>query len=336
MRRQVQAESSAVGQDSFLDVVTNIVGILIILVIVTGLRIKNVPIKEAEEQAVRNAAVSLETEMAIEGSLRTDVMKTVEQIRNLQQEAVKRSRERALLATGVAALEQELKTAREKLSTESQDSFDLQRQVADAQREQDELERERIAIEADKPEPTLVENYPTPIGKKVDDGELHFQLRAGRIAYIPLEKLVERFKADAQQKAYRLLELPELTETVGPEGGFRLRYTLERRDVSVETQVTTGRGSYAQMKRWTLIPVAGTLGETLEAALADGSQFRKALSQHRPDRTTVTVWTYPDSFAEFRQLKKELFHQGFATAGRPLPDGVPISASPEGTKSASE
>jgi hypothetical protein len=317
-------------------VVTNIVGILIILVIVAGLRIKNAPIKEAEEQAVRNAAVSLETELAIEGSLRTDVTKTVEQIRNLQQEAAKRSRERTLLATGVAALEQELKTARQQLDTESQNSFDLQRQVADAQREQDELERERLAREADKPEPILVENYPTPIGKKVDEDELHFQLRAGRIAHVPLDRLVERFKADAQQKAYRLLEFPELTETIGPEGGFRLRYTLERREVPVETQIATGRGAYAQMKRWTLIPVAATLGETLEAALADGSQFRRALSQHRPDRTTVTIWTYPDSFAEFRQIKKELFHQGFATAGRPLPDGVPISASPEGTKSAAE
>ena len=75
---------------------------------------------------------------------------------------------------------------------------------------------------------------------------------------------------------------------------------------------------------------------TVEQALADGSQFRRVLSGFRPSKTTITIWTYPDSFAEFRRLKQQLYQLGFPTAARPLPDGVPIGGSPHGTKSAAE
>jgi hypothetical protein len=83
-----------------------------------------------------------------------------------------------------------------------------------------------------------------------------------------------------------------------------------------------------------LIPTSSRLGEPYEAALAPRSEFRQVLSRYRPGRDTITIWTYPDSFAAFRKLKEELYRLGFATAGRPLPTGTPISGSPEGSKSA--
>jgi hypothetical protein len=332
MRRPIRGDTNTAGQDSFLDVVTNIVGILIILVIIAGLRIKNAPVKEAEDEAVRNAKVALQTDLAIEGSLRADVVKAAEQMRRLQEETVRRSRERDLLATAVAALEADLKNAREQLDTESQESFDLQRRLAEGQQELTEVEQSLIAAETAQAEPVLVKNYPTPIGKTVDENEVHFQLRGGRIAFIPMDRLRERLEDDFRQKAYRLLSQRELTETVGPEGGFRLRYTFVLR----ESPQGIPNQPYPQFKRATFIPVSSELGETLEEALAAGSQFRSVLSQHRPDRATITLWTYEDSFAEFRQLKKELFELGFATAGRPLLADTPIGISPEGTKSAAE
>jgi hypothetical protein len=151
-----------------------------------------------------------------------------------------------------------------------------------------------------------------------------------------LDRLLERFKADVRRQMYKLMDLPELTDTVGPEGGFRLRYTMERRDVSVETQVRTGQGAYVQLKQYTLIPTSSELGEPIQTALAEGSEFGQRLAGLRPGKTTITVWVYPDSFAAFRQLRKDLYGRGFAVAGRPLPDGVPIGGSPGGTKSAAE
>ena len=44
-------------------------------------------------------------------------------------------------------------------------------------------------------------------------------------------------------------------------------------------------------------------GEALQQALAEGSEFRESLRRLDPDRTTVTVWVYPDSFDEFRAVK---------------------------------
>ena len=55
-----------------------------------------------------------------------------------------------------------------------------------------------------------------------------------------------------------------------------------------------------------------------------------------PSRTTITIWVYPNSFEQFRQLKAELFKLGYLTAGRPLPEDFPIGGSPDGTRSAAE
>ena len=67
-----------------------------------------------------------------------------------------------------------------------------------------------------------------------------------------------------------------------------------------------------------------------------GSQFRQLVETMRPGATVITVWTYPDSFGDFRELKKWLFDRGFATAARPLPEDQPISGSPTGSRSAAQ
>ena len=52
--------------------------------------------------------------------------------------------------------------------------------------------------------------------------------------------------------------------------------------------------------------------------------------------TTLTFWVYPDSYTLYRKLQSFAHEQGFPVAGRPLPTGVAISGSPNGTKSASQ
>jgi hypothetical protein len=152
-----------------------------------------------------------------------------------------------------------------------------------------------------------------------------------------MQELLEEFKIDARGKAENLRRLPELTETIGPVAGFRIRYTLERKQVALENSRRTGvTGTYASLKCLSVIPVDSRMGEPLERALAEGSELRQTLARFRPGRSTVTIWTYPDSFEEFRRLKKVLYHMGYETAGRPLPFGIPISASPEGSRSAAE
>jgi hypothetical protein len=89
-------------------------------------------------------------------------------------------------------------------------------------------------------------------------------------------------------------------------------------------------------KEWQLVPVGMAMGEAPDKALSANSQFRWALGSHSPKETTVTLWTYPDSFAQYEQLKEELHRLGYATAARPLPVGVLIGGSDHGTKSSAQ
>ena len=78
------------------------------------------------------------------------------------------------------------------------------------------------------------------------------------------------------------------------------------------------------------------LGETVDAALAPTSPIRSILAERRAKDATITLWTYPECFDEFRREKKELYRLGFSVGSRPLPKGVPISGSSQGSKSTAE
>jgi hypothetical protein len=129
----------------------------------------------------------------------------------------------------------------------------------------------------------------------------------------------------------------EFTDTLGPIDGFRMRYTFRRYDTSPEDAMQTGQmGATIRLEVAEFLPVAPEMGEPIDVAIRPGSDFRDRLARQDPARTTLTLWVYPDSFEPFRQLRELLHEQGFAVAARPLPEGVPISGSPNGQKSAAE
>ena len=330
---------STPGHDSFLDIVSNIVGILIILVMVTGVRVKNYKPENTSPEA-NDEIHALEEELTLARKTaddrRLELMGLNRQIDEIETLAKARDRQRMVLATAAEAMRRKVQERRESLDSQSQSQFDLGRQLADARAQVTQLESAKSQIESSRPETIEVKALPTPLAKTVRGKEAHFQLRANRIIWIPLEQLLEEFKQDARSKASQLLSMSEFTEIVGPFGGFRLRYTLERHQLSPEMAMATGAGGqYAQLRRWTLIPTSSILGEPVEEALGHDSQFVRRVASLSPG-TTITVWTYDDSFEDFRRIKEYLFTNGFDTAGRPLPDGVPIGGSPEGTRSAAQ
>ena len=337
MALPVVEDTATAGHDSFLDIVANIVGILIILVMVAGVRIKNFSLDTVEpSEQIEQAQGALLDDRALVDSVRDDVFKISDQLKYVERETGLREAERDRLAVAVEAGRHNLNTQRDQLDEASQASFDLSRKIAEADFELDRIEQRRLQLETAPARPTLVKSYPTPLSKTVDENEAHFQLRDERLVHIPLDPLVEKLKADARRKLYKLKDLPEFAETVGPEGGFRLRYTMQRKTVNPELAAVTGMtGQYAQLKRWTLIPVSNDLGETVEEALAEGSRFQTELSRLSPE-TTITIWTYADSFADFRRLKEDLYGRGYMVAARPMPHGAPIAGSPDGTKSAAQ
>ena len=321
----MESENSSVGTDSFLDVITNFVGILIILVMVVGERARHAPLPAVPVPG----RVKLDPARAEAASLEQEILDLDRQRKIVQQEMAARTFERDQVQTFVTAIERDLADRRAALDEASRKRYDFERERALAEDELARLKQEALdAASTTAPETITVESYPTPIGKTVEGKEAHFQLLGGRLVYVPFDALVDKLKVSMRDYFSRMNSSSEIIDTLGPIGGFRMRYVIERFD--------SPGGSYLQVAQVELLPVSSQLGEPLDEALAPGSDLREKLQMISPQQYAITVWTYPDSFAEFRRLKKELYHLGYAVAGRPLPEGMPIGASPHGSRSSAQ
>ena len=192
----------------------------------------------------------------------------------------------------------------------------------------------REAVQLSETPVQVVKHRPTPLAKTVFGREIHFRLKGSRIVFVPLDELLAQFQVEAKTKAWKLRQAPSITETVGPIRDFRLKYTLKKETHAMGSPSGTVVQERVELESVVLVPVRDDLGESTEVALQPQSQFRSILNSFNPNEATVTIWVYPDSFEDYRQIKEELFQLGFLTASRPLPEGQPISGSPEGTRSA--
>lgn len=322
------------GHDSFLDIVANLVGILIILVVVVGAQAasawhknednvqdfqKQIAQLRAESKKQSNTASSLE----LENQELTQKAKSAEVYNGRLRE------QRDLL------LAQSEKAARE---IEFLQSFEME--AAEQKRLQAAAEADKVRLQIRNAEmkcnalnAAMVENretithYPTPIAKTVFSDEVHYRLLGGKIVHVPMDELVSAMRSEWKVKAEKLKTIQRTTETVGPIGQFRLQYEL-----SVDpkkTKRSAGQVSI-QFQRFTVRSIAENIGESIDAALQPNSQFARSLERKKPETTTVSIWVYPDSFEEFEQLKTSLRERGFQTASWPLSEGRQISGGPNG------
>jgi hypothetical protein len=348
-RRSANADTSA-GHDSFLDVVANIVGILIIVVMLVGVRAKDafVAARQAKANAALASAPPTVTPVGHDRSAELDAARR--ELMNLKGEvaglagrtesaAVESQRlfeTRNKLQQLTVAAQQLIAEEREKLDESQQEKFDLRQQLQAAERELEQLSADRVAVENSAADVEVLKHMPTPMAKTVFGEEAHFRLLDGHLVYVPLTELVNVLKQEAKIKVYKLEEASEISETIGPIGGFHMKYTLHRTKIAMNTSQGTVVRDAADLKQFILVPDAAVLGEPLDEALREGSAFRERLKRYDPNRTTITVWTYPDSFDHFRRLKETLFQLGYLTAGRPMPHGQPIAGSPHGSHSAAQ
>ncbi|MBW3596443.1 MAG: coiled-coil domain-containing protein 30 [Planctomycetes bacterium] len=339
MRSSRTRDDDAPGADAFLDVVANLVGILIILVMVIGVGAKDEMVQSQEEL---DAASTSAADIDVEGfrlaakDAEAHILDIDGKIKQVSAEMERRTRERNQLQAMTLAARAKLDEFKSQLGARRRQEFERNRQLALAQQTLAELQQRRQSLEEAAPPVGVIEHLPTPMAATVLGREEHFRLLDGRLTYIPWETLTERLKEEAPQKAWKLKEAPSITETLGPEGGFLMRYTLVTKQYITPMKVGAAVRQGIELERFVLAPVAENLGEPLEQALSPGSQFLARLSQLDPQRTTLTVWVYPNSFDHFRTLKQELFRRGFLTAARPLPEDMPIGGSPEGTRSAAQ
>lgn len=334
MRRGSASQVQAPGHDAFLDVVCNLVGIMVVLVMVVAAHAKSVLIAEEASQPAASETIDVAGAVADARRIEAGIVDLQQRIGRQQFEIAYRNAERDQIQKLVLLVEDELAKRQSQMSDEDKARLELEQQIQAAQSE---LARVQLSLDTNtKSPPAAIPHLPTPMAQTVFTSEVHFRLLGGRLVYVPFAEMVERMQADAPSKVHRLKSVPRIEEVLPVVQGFGGRYILRRADAEVATKFGPSRQSLVELERLWLVDADQNLGEPLATALAAGSQFRARLTGLDRERTVITVWVYPDSFEEFRTLKGELFKAGFLTAARPLPDGVPIGGAPDGSRSSAE
>lgn len=396
------------GSDSFLDIIANIVGILIILIVIAGVRVSQTA-NESEPEPVETAAPVQPEPVPIpqpephiapilkpdpvtnaalaDPSLTAKALHHSEPVEPAAPEppppprtpsaiaqpalhtpSIKRPS--PYLASNIAAREQEIQTLRQterdERGSRSLWEQQLQQAVSAAKSQQQELEtltanaanrtallaelrrslsrsrqvligeqRDLAAAKKQTGPVREIKHRFNPVSRVVEGKELHFHLKGNRIAFVPLEGLIDRMKKQVLRQKDWLIKYNEHNGQVGPLRGFRLDYTVARQRLSALEDARRG-GGYARIAPVLLkfVPVE-PLAESATQALQPGSEFIRELQIAEAD-TTLTFWVYPDSFGLYQQLTAFARAEGFTIAARPLPEGELITASPYGTRSAGQ
>jgi len=376
-RRRVRGYEPDSDYDSFLDIVANLVGILVILIMVIGVRAKNawqstqhskppavqtadsdtpppqatlspdIPADTGEDPSTGELAAGEERVPEIElPDVETPRMEVVRlqidsaelgaEAERIQHESEIQRVRRDRLQLLVSSIEQRLADHRTRLDDETRDRLEKKRLVQERHRTLIRLNENIQTVSTAQAEPEILEHYPTPLAKTVFGQEEHYRLLNGRLAHLPINDFTIKLGSDARANSWKLKDAKRVTETFGPLEGFLVKYTLvaSQQRIPTENGMVTRRG--VQLERFVLVPTSTVQEFTLEDALAPNSELRRRLSGLDPAETTVTVWTYPDSYSELLALKTELLKSGFLVAARPLPQGYPIGGSPHGMKSAAQ
>lgn len=323
MKRQ-NRDDAAVGEDSFLDTTANLVGILIILVVVVGVKTK--VDAEAYGKAAVEADISQDLQEPLQQALALEdsYLKQLLDIEEHELETEYRKIERQSILETVIQARQQAEQRMEELDTEQQASVEKNQIVEKLKSELEKINQRMGAVD-ERPRPEVIlEHLPTPMARTVFQKEVHVMLRGGQVSVIPWDRLVEVLKQQIPLAAQRQASRGALEDTLGPVQGYLMKYRMAAIPGGFE------------LDRFELEPTESVIAESIDDVMQGTSRLSLELSRRNPRETVVTVWVYPDSFNDFRSLKAQLFSEGFLCAARPLPDGVRIGASPRGSRSSAQ
>ncbi len=389
MARRPRNTEQAFGSDSFLDVIANVVGILIILMVIAGVRVSRAPVltpridttqitvEPAEPEAPtviieaapgiadlgRSAVwpsaflpapvavvvpppepirppvpeVQAPPELVAQSQLLTSV---ITDLRHQIAEAERRYAEVGLQHQGaqtqVAETESANATRRSGLVGEASRLEQMRLALLETANQLNELQYALDEEQEVDPDVEVLEHRLTPIGRMVTQREVHVRLADDMVTYVPIEELAALVQQDVQRQRDLLLKLRYYNGSVGPEEGYRMQYVVQQQDLSLLDELRIGGANVVRVgvTQWLLTPEPGIHGETADEAVQDGSRFLRILRRH--PGATLTFWVYPDSFETHQALNSFVREAGFEVAARPLPEGVPIAGSPNGSRSVAQ
>jgi hypothetical protein len=345
-RRPPKNDAIQFSFDSFLDLVTNVVGIIIRLILVTwvGARSYHASMQMLDVEPLAPDAPALTVSddplhARIEQSkndlddAKTRLLAYLKDFESTNTKAFDARAHLVSLSNRRDALEAELKALEVKNAQRG-----IQVQQASLSVENVRLRSRKLLDDLKKleAEPTKRKQlkYHAPVSRVVQSEELFFECKAGRVTYIDLPAFMEEIKRSMDGVENELKSSWRVERKTGPSGAFQLRYTIERQRSVLDPGATPTPGNFSYgLSEWSVEPIVSERGETLPQALAEKSEFRQLVDPIDANLTTVTFWVYPDSFELFRHLRDHLYERGHDVAGRPLPPGAPIAASRNGTAS---
>jgi hypothetical protein len=342
-KKRKSGEIEMGGQDSFLDLVSNVVGILIILVMIAGIRAQsssaNVPnAPEPSVDSQTHADLQTKYEVLQDKAANTaQIRQEAEELRARSElvanQIHRQSLEHAALFDVMTSVRAAIETAAEEQSSTVKEKIEYQRQLLETNAKLEQINNTKASLQQTRPRATVLENIPTPFSKMVEEKEIHLRLLGGKIVYVPFMELLELLRRHVSEEQNRYIKQRSGNGKVGPIDNFELEFLLAVFDVQMRDRV----GMRMELQYAEVVPKFEPMGEPLRTALASpDSSFRRKLALYRKDIYTVTVWVYPDSFEEYQELKKFLYEQGYSVAARPISMGHPISGSPHGTKSSAQ
>jgi hypothetical protein len=352
------------GSDSFLDVLANIVGILIILIVSAAARVERGPQfaaaqNDKQDSVTEPAAAPTPEESEAAHAIAESVPESdpddpppevAAEIRALQQKMAALTDKSRHAAARLKKLQIESTAATEDLGAAQQaaaqeDKKLKQQQLRLARLEEAIGERQGVLrgllaefedAENARPPTTEVKHRLAPVSQEVVGSEVHFRLSGGRVSVVPIDLLAERMKNQLERQKDWLAMRGHHEAVVGPIDGFSMRFEVERKALSALDRNRYGYGAYRiGVSQWEIIPDRNLPDESPEEALRRGSKFAMAV-RTAPDGSTLTFWVYPDSFHAYRILQAACQAEGFVVAARPLPVGIGIAGSPDGTRSAGQ
>jgi hypothetical protein len=349
-RRRLRREPLAFSFDSFLDVVANVIGIIVRLILVAwvGARSYTAIMQLPPEEPPLPAVEALPAPIAADDPVSPELQKVRRELAEARRRLLDQLEHLQLAERDTHVSEAELAAlAKQRADLESQGSrlsaelADKNARVrvtvasaADLKRHSDEVLREIKALRQ-QPSQKQVLRYHTPVSRVVHADEVFFECRRGRVTYIDLPAFMQEIRTTLEDRVGALKMQWQVSAVTAPAGPFRLRYVVEREKSALENigGGPVGGGFRYGLSEWVLEPILAERGESLDVAIRPGSDFRRLVDRIDAQITVVTFWVYPDSFELFRRLRDFLYDRDVEVAGRPLNDGAPIAASRHGTAS---
>jgi hypothetical protein len=350
-RRRRPVSEIAFSFDSFLDVVANVVGIILRLILVAWVGARSykavVPDLPLAPDVVQSEPSPLadptDPRLAQTVQKRRDLAKSAaERLRDKDEQRLKTIEREKAIEKQLTALESQQKTLQAERAQTAMHVSRGKTVVKSAAMSVSDLEKRSKALleELDHlkklPRVTKKLRYQTPVSAPLQTEEVMFECYHGRVTLLDTGALLADIQRTLRSKGELLHDQWELRDVTLPVGAFRLRYVISRERSAMDGPGGGGPVSSTfryGISAWEAEPVTPQRGETTDEALKSGSAFRRVIDALDPQQTAVTFWVYDDSFAVYRTLRDYLHERDMVVAGRPLPDGVPIASSRKGTVS---